>query len=293
VSPFLKIAAGLLLLYGVLVALVYVFQERLLYYPNMGREIVATPAAAGLAYDDFTIGTEDGEKLSAWWVPVPSPKGAVLLLHGNAGNISHRIDYAVMFRRLGYATLLVDYRGYGRSSGTPTEHGTYRDADAAWRWLTQTRGWKARDIVVFGQSLGGGIASWVASRQTPRALVLASTFTSAVDLGAELYRFLPVRLISRLRYDTIARLPDVRAPVLIAHSPGDDIIPYAHARRLYAAAREPKAFLELSGGHNDGFIFARSEWVEVFGAFLRQAEAQAKSNRPAVQNQPFTPRATP
>ena len=277
-SLLLKTLAGFVLLYGALVALVYVFQERLLYYPNMGREIAATPAASGMPYDDFTISTEDGEKLSAWWVPVASPKGAVLLLHGNAGNISHRLDYALMFRRLGYATLLVDYRGYGRSSGTPTEEGTYRDADAAWRWLTQTRGWKARDIVLFGESLGGGVVSWVAARQTPQALVLASTFTSAVDLGAELYRFLPVRLISRLRYDTRARLRDVQAPVLVAHSPADDIIPYAHGQRLFAAAREPKAFLELSGGHNDGFIFARREWVEALGQFLETARAHAAKN---------------
>jgi fermentation-respiration switch protein FrsA (DUF1100 family) len=271
VSLFVKTLAGCLIVYGVLVALVYVFQERLLYSPNTGREILATPAAAGLPYDDFTIATEDGEKLSVWWIPVANPRGAVLLFHGNAGNISQRIDYALMFRRLGYATLLVDYRGYGRSSGKPTEEGTYRDADAAWRWLTQTRGWKARDIVIFGESLGGGVASWLASRHAPRALVLASTFTSAVDLGAALYPFLPVRLISRLRYDTLSRLPEIRAPVLIAHSPSDDIVPYAHGQRLYAAAREPKAFLELRGGHNDGFVFARPEWVEAIGRFLNDA----------------------
>jgi fermentation-respiration switch protein FrsA (DUF1100 family) len=273
-------AASLLLVYGVVVAFTYVFQDRLLYYPNMGREIVATPSSLGVPYDDFTITTADGEKLNVWWVPVANPRGAVLLFHGNAGNISHRIDYAVMFRQLGYATLLVDYRGYGRSSGKPSEEGTYQDADAAWRWLTETRGLKERDIVLFGESLGGGVASWLASRHTPRALVLASTFTSAVDLGAELYRFLPVRLISRFRYDTLSRLPEVRAPVLVVHSPGDDIIPYSHGQRLYSAAREPKAFLELSGGHNDGFVFARREWVKALGNFLHGAEETTKSISP-------------
>ena len=277
----LKAFLTLLLAYGAIVVLIWFFQDRLVYLPQMGREVVATPAAFGVPYDDFTISTEDGEKLNVWWVPAASPRGAVLILHGNAGNISQRIDYALMFRKLGYATLLVDYRGYGKSSGAPSEEGTYRDADAAWRWLTQTRGIAERDIVVFGESLGGGVASWIAARHTPRALVLASTFTSAVDLGAELYWFLPVRLISRFRYDTFQRLPEVRAPVLVVHSPGDEIIPYSHGQRLYAAAREPKAFLELSGGHNEGFVFRRPEWGAALGRFLETARsAQQESLAP-------------
>jgi fermentation-respiration switch protein FrsA (DUF1100 family) len=271
-SLIVKLLAGVMIAYGVLVALVWFFQDRLIYYPQMGREVATTPASSGVAYDDVTIATEDGEKLNAWWIPVDNARGAVLLLHGNAGNISQRIDYALMFRKLGYATLLVDYRGYGKSTGAPSEEGTYKDADAAWRWLAQTRGLRESEIVVFGESLGGAVASWVASRHSPRALVLASTFTSAVDLGAEVYRFPPVRLISRFRYDTLSRLAQVKAPVLIVHSAGDDIIPFAHGQRLYAAAHEPKTFFELSGGHNDGFIFKRAEWVAALGAFLERSE---------------------
>jgi fermentation-respiration switch protein FrsA (DUF1100 family) len=252
----------------VLVGVVWLMQDKLIYLPQMGREIAATPAARGVAYDDFTISTDDGEKLSVWWVPAPSPRGAMLVFHGNAGNISHRIDYALMFRSLGYSTLLVDYRGYGRSTGKPSEEGTYRDADAAWRWLTQTRGIPEKNIVLFGESLGGGVASWLAARHSPRALVLASTFTSAVDLGAEAYGFLPVRLISRFKYPTLARLRDVHAPVLVLHSADDDVIPYAHGRRLYAAANEPKAFVELAGGHNSGFVYTRPEWVKALEEFL-------------------------
>lgn len=267
----LKILIAILTAYAAMVALVWFFQDGLLYYPQMAREISTTPASAGAPYDDLTIRTEDGEMLNVWWVPAAAPQGVVLLLHGNAGNISHRIDYALMFRRLGYSTLLVDYRGYGKSTGTPSEAGTYRDADAAWLWLTQTRGIAARDIVIFGESLGGGVGSWLAERYTPRALVLASTFTSAVDLGAELYRFLPVRLISRFNYDSLRRLPEVHAPILVIHSPADDIIPFSHGQRLYAAAKEPKAFLEIRGGHNDGFVHMRREWVEALGAFLESA----------------------
>src|SRR3954468_22976904 len=125
-SMLLKTAAFVVVAYLLLVAAVWLFQDRLIYYPQMGREVAATPAARGVPYDDFTIATEDGEKLNVWWVPAPTPRGAVLLLHGNAGNISQRVDYALMFRDLGYSTLLVDYRGYGKSSGKPTEEGTYR-----------------------------------------------------------------------------------------------------------------------------------------------------------------------
>jgi fermentation-respiration switch protein FrsA (DUF1100 family) len=171
--------------------------------------------------------------------------------------------------------LLVDYRGYGRSTGKPSEEGTYRDADAAWRWLTRTRHIPENKIVVFGESLGGGVASWIAARHRPRALVLASTFSSATDLGAEVYGFLPVRLISRFRYATLERLRDVTSPILIMHSPDDDIIPYAHGRRLFEAANEPKAFVDLAGGHNSGFVFTRPEWVKALGDFLRKFEGQS------------------
>jgi uncharacterized protein len=270
-SLLIRIVTIVALSYALLVALVWLLQSRFIYYPGMGREIVTTPSAHGTPYEDLTLQTSDGERLNAWWVPVESPRGAVLLLHGNAGNISHRIDYALMFRRLGYSTLLLDYRGYGRSTGSPTEQGTYLDAESAWRWLTITQRLRERDIVVFGESLGGGVASWLAARHQVRALILASTFTSAVNLGSELYPFLPVRLVSRFRYDTLARLGNVRAPVLVVHSRGDEIIPFSHGRRLFEAAREPKTMLELAGGHNQGLVFAREEWVKALAAFLQTA----------------------
>jgi uncharacterized protein len=259
--------------YIALVAVVWLLQERFIFFPQAGREISVTPDARGVPYDDVVIATSDGEKLNAWWVPADKARGSVLLFHGNAGNISHRLDYALMFRRLGYSTLLVDYRGYGRSTGTPTEKGTYIDADAAWHWLTKTRRVRERDIVLFGESLGGGVASWLAAQHQVRALILASTFTSAVDLGSELYRFLPVRLVSRIRYDTVGRLRDVRAPVLVIHSPQDDIIPFRHGRRLFDAALDPKAMLEIAGGHNDGFVFVREAWVAQLAEFLRNSES--------------------
>jgi fermentation-respiration switch protein FrsA (DUF1100 family) len=267
-NVFMALAIG----YGVMVALVALFQSHLVYFPDAGREIVATPHSAGLAFEDVEVRTEDGEKLHGWWVPAPSGDkaacGTVLLFHGNAGNISHRLDYLRMFHRLGCATLAVDYRGYGRSTGTPSEEGTYRDALAAWNWLVHARGTLPQDIVIAGESLGGGVASWLAKGQTPRALILMSTFTSVPDLGATAYPFLPVRLISRFSYDTLSNLRQVKAPVLVAHSRDDELVPFSHGEALFAAAAAPKQFLEMRGGHNSGFVFAREEWVAAVAGFL-------------------------
>ena len=266
----LKAIAGIAVVYGALVALVFWFQPRLVYFPMKGSYAV-TPQSRGLPFEAVRLKTDDGVQLAAWWVPSALPAhGTVLLFHGNAGNIAHRIDYAKMFYNLGYHTLLVDYRGYGESSGEPSEQGTYRDAMASWQWLTQTRGIKASDIVIFGESLGGGIATWLAAQHAPRALMVASTFTSIPDLGAQVYPWLPVRWISRIQYNSLAQLQKIRVPLLVAHSPGDDLIPYAHGRRLYEAANEPKTFLELSGGHNEGFVFARDDWVKAVQEFLQR-----------------------
>ena len=258
--------------YAVIVALLTVFQSHLVYFPGTGRELTATPQAVGLAYESIDVLTEDGETLHGWWVPAAgggkAALGTVLFFHGNAGNISHRLDYLRMFNSLGYSTLALDYRGYGRSSGSPSEEGTYRDALAGWRWLTQARGTKPQDIVVAGESLGGAVASWLAARHPPRALLMLSTFTSVADLAAKIYPLLPVRLISRFSYDNLANLRQIRGPVFIAHSPDDEIVPFAHGQALFAAAGEPKQFLELRGGHNEGFIFTREEWVGAVDAFL-------------------------
>jgi len=288
--------------YGAVLVLVYVFQSHLVFFPSTGREAVVTPQSYGLRYESVSIRTADGETLDAWWVPAENARGTVLFFHGNAGNISHRVDYLQMFHRLRFSTLIVDYRGYGKSSGTPTEAGTYRDAEAAWEHLRHARLAQPRDIVIAGESLGAAVATWLAASLTPappsphsfplsqaergrveppfstrekggdegspRAVLLFSTFTSVPDLGAQVYWFLPVRLLSRFDYDNLANLKRIRAPVFIAHSRDDDIVPYEHGRRLFEAAAEPKAFLEMRGGHNDGFIFTRQEWVAELGAFL-------------------------
>lgn len=256
--------------YAAVLVLMFLLQSRLVFLPQVASGGMPTPRDAGLDFEDVRLRTTDGETIHGWWVPARAPRGAVLLLHGNAGNIAHRIDYLPTLHDLGYSTLLVDYRGYGASTGAPSEQGTYRDASAAWQYLVAVQGWKPRSIVILGESLGGGVATWLALEHAPRALVLASTFTSVPDLAAAIYPWLPVRWLSRIRYDSLARIGGIDAPVFIAHSRDDEVVPYTHGERLFAAAHQPKELLTMSGGHNDTFLFARPEWAAALDAFLQR-----------------------
>ncbi|HQV87980.1 MAG: alpha/beta hydrolase [Nitrosomonas sp.] len=258
----------LVVVYLIVVFLVYAGQSRLIYFPEIEQEISNKPSAIGLDYTSVNMATADGERLHGWWVSVPDAKGTVLFFHGNAGNISQRINYLSMFKRLGYNTLLFDYRGYGQSSGVPSESGTYLDAQAGWRYLTEIQNISPERIILFGESLGGAVAAWLAAREKPGLLVLASTFTSVPNLAAQIYPFLPVRWITRFHYNTLESLQSVTCPVFIAHSPEDEIIPFEHGQQLFQAASAPKQFLSLEGGHNIGFIFMQPAWIKSLGAFM-------------------------
>jgi uncharacterized protein len=262
--------------YAVVVAYVWFAQNSLVYFPQVGRDNPATPLAAGLRFEDLRLKTGDGETLGAWWVPASdSPaKGAVLLLHGNAGSIADRIMYLSHFTAMGYGVLLVDYRGYGRSTGSPDEEGTHADARAAWRWLTTERGLRPADIVLVGESLGGAVAATLAAQVQPRALVLLSTFTSVNDLGSEIYPWLPVRLISRFRYDTLRGVQEYRGTVLVVHSRDDEIVPFAHGQRLHAAAGPRGRLLEMRGGHNEAFLFGAPRQIAAVADFLGSHAAE-------------------
>lgn len=280
-----------LLIYLGLMALLYFKQSSLVFLPEMNRDFRASPADIGLPFTPLGLATTDGEILDGWFVPAGTRqpmRGLVIFFHGNAGSIAHRLDYLRMFHELGLATLIMDYRGYGKSSGSPSEEGTYLDADAAWLHATQTLRLPADRIVVFGESLGGGVAAYLAAKNRPAALVLASTFSSVPDLGADLYPLLPIRLLARIRYDSLARLPQIACPLLVIHSRNDDIIPFAHGRRLFETAGQPKQFLEMEGGHNEGFVFSRDAWIRQLDAFLHTALPTAPASDPGRRQGPAT-----
>jgi fermentation-respiration switch protein FrsA (DUF1100 family) len=254
-SLLLTLAIG----YALILILVFVFQDRLIYFPL--RPLDATPRALGLDYEDVRITTEDGVRLHGWFVPAPSARATVVHFHGNAGNISHRLEYIALFHRFGLNVFLVDYRGYGQSEGRPSEEGTYRDAMAAWRYLTETRGLAPSTIVVHGESLGGAVAIWLAAHTQPAALIVESSFTSAADLGAEVYWWIPVRWLARHPYRSLDEIAKVRSPVLVVHSRDDEIVPFRHGERLYAAVTGPKQFSEVRGGHNSGLAGRGTEYI--------------------------------
>ena len=260
------------LVYAALAGYVYVMQPRLIFYPDMpGRTLEATPAAVDLAFEDVSLATADGEQLHGWYVPNDAAHATLLFCHGNAGNISHRLDSIRLFHELGLNVLIFDYRGYGRSSGTASEQGTYRDADAAWEHLVGERGVPPQRIVLFGRSLGAAVASDLATRTQPGAVILESAFTSVPDMAARLYPWLPVRWLASYRYNNAAKIRNISSPVLVMHSRDDEIIPFAHGERLYALANEPKSMFELRGGHNDGFHVSRDAYRPVVGDFIRDS----------------------
>ena len=229
------------------------FEHNQVYHPT--RALEASASELGRRHENVFFETSDGVKLNAWFFPgatnSPRSRFVVLLCHGNGGNISHRLELSPLLLELGVGVFVFDYRGYGRSEGKPDEAGTYLDAQAAHHWLQQ-KGFAPADILALGESLGGGVAAELACRETLAGLALQSTFTSLPDVGAELYPFLPVRLLGRIRYDTRRKLPQIHVPVLVMHSRGDRLIRFHHAEQNFAAANEPKLFWELTGDHNDG-----------------------------------------
>jgi hypothetical protein len=259
-----RIGLGVWLGFGLLL---YLTQSRYVYAP--GSAILATPADAGLAFEDLALNTSDGERLGAWYVPGPTnARGTVIVCHGNGGNIGDRLPALQALHRLGFNTLIFDYRGYGASTGKPSEQGTYRDARAAWDWLTQQRQTPTNRVVILGRSLGGAVASHLAAEVQPAGLVVEASFTSLPDLAASLYPIFPARLMCRFRYDNLAHLREVRCPVLVAHSPNDDMIPFAHGRRIFEAANEPKEFATLKGTHNDGELMDDPDFLLTLDTFL-------------------------
>ena len=212
--------------------------------------------------------TEDGIVLSAWFIPAEEGRGTVLFCHGNAGNISHRLESIRIFHDLGLSVLIFDYRGFGRSRGRISEEGTYLDAEAAWNYLVEDHHIDPLSIVLFGRSIGGAVAARLGVEHHTGALILESTFTSITDLGAQIYPFLPIRILSRFNYDTLSYLKQTVTPLLIIHSPDDEIIPFSHAKALYDGSRRPKELLQIRGGHNDGFYISGMIYTGGIDRFL-------------------------
>jgi fermentation-respiration switch protein FrsA (DUF1100 family) len=240
--------------------------SRLIYHPD--SDMKGTPTDHGLPYECVDLETKDGVTLSGWWVPAFKQRGVVLFCHGNAGNVSHRLDFLLIFNRLGLSTFIFDYRGYGKSGGLPSEQGTYLDAEAAWHYLVQERKILPEHIIIFGRSLGGSIAAWLAQDHHPGMLIVESTFTSLRDMVKDRFPWVPARLVRNYQYDTRQYLQNTRCPVLIIHSRDDDLIPFRRGEELYEVAKGPKEFLEISGSHNRAFMDSLTQYELALDTFI-------------------------
>jgi fermentation-respiration switch protein FrsA (DUF1100 family) len=262
----LSLIGALCLIYVLLCVLFYLMQDKIIFLPT--REIEQTPAAIGLRFEDVTLTTPDGLRISAWYIPAPEARATLLFCHGNAGNISHRLDSIRIFHNRGLNVLIFDYRGYGTSEGSPDEKGTYRDAETAWTYLISEKHADPNRIVLFGRSLGGGVAAEMAKRHRAGALILESTFTSVADIGRKLYPFLPVAFFVKHEYATGDKIGAIDIPKLIIHSPQDEIIPFSHGMALYEMAAPPKKLMRISGDHNTGFLTSGALYSDGLDAFL-------------------------
>ncbi|MFP4106445.1 MAG: alpha/beta hydrolase [Phycisphaerae bacterium] len=275
------IGAIALLVGGLLLAL-YLGQGKLVYHPR--REHEATPEEFGLSVEDAWLTTDDGVKVHGWFAATENARGAVLMCHGNGGNISHRLDMIDLWQRQGLSVLVFDYRGYGRSGGSPTEEGTYADARAAWAYLTEQKQIPPQRIILHGRSLGGAIAAYLASRYDAGGLIVDSAFTSLPDVGADIYPYLPVRMLVKYRYATREYLAEANCPVLIIHSRDDDIVPFEHGEALFKAAGEPKTFVEVNGSHNDQYLMDAGKYNRA----LREMVDRVFGDQPQTA-QPLSP----
>jgi len=247
-----------------LVALLFVFQRSLLYHPAGAPP---TPAASGLAeMRVVTLATEDGLTLRSWYAPPAADAPAVLYLCGNAGHIGYRAFKARPLLDAGFGVLLVSYRGFGGNPGRPTEDGLKADARAALDFLAG-EGFMPGRVVLYGESLGTGVAVGLAAEQaatTPvAAVVLETPYTSIADVAARHYPFVPARWLVKDRFDALSRIGAIRAPLLVFHAEDDRIIPVDLARRLFDAAAEPKEARWFARGGHEGLFDAGADRLVV------------------------------
>jgi len=262
----LSFLTGIFVLVLTLNVVLYFKQPYMVYIPvtNLG----STPADWGYEFEDVLMQTDDGVTLHGWFIPASAATNTLLFFHGNAGNISHRRESIKLFLQLNLNVFIVDYRGFGKSTGQPSEQGTYADAATAWDYLVNTRNLQPSEILVFGRSLGSAIATHLAVRSQPAALIVESPFSSARDMASIALPFLSHVVLLRFDYDTAKNIREVNCPVLVIHSKDDELIPYRQGLKVYDAAKPPKSHLVIRGGHNDGFYVSGPLYTEGLRTFL-------------------------
>ncbi|HOH30238.1 MAG TPA: alpha/beta hydrolase [Candidatus Hydrogenedentes bacterium] len=255
-----------IILYALLLAGLWALQDQILF-GRSSREIKETPSARGWPYEEVWCAVGD-EKTHGWWIPVPEARGAVLFSHGSGRNISGYLEDAALFREQRLSVLLYDYGGYGSSTGKASEPRCYADGLAMWEYLVKTLKIPPEKILLAGSSLGGGVATELATRVAPAAVVLESTFTSIPDALSDAYPFIPADWICHLQFRNKDKMAGIPCPVLLFHSRDDTVVPFAHGRQLFENATEPKQFVEIRGAHHGGKFASRDVYSESLKQFI-------------------------
>ncbi len=266
-----RIALGVLI--GATLFLV-IFEKRLIYYPAADLDV--TPRALGLPFEEVLIDVEPGVKVHGWFIKAASEQSVatVLFSHGNAGNIADRLDRVLRLRGLGADFLLYDYRGYGRSTGSPDEEGTYRDGRAAYDYLVERRRIDPAHIVLMGESLGCAVSIQLAIERKAAGLVLEAPFASVAHMAGAIYPFLPLGSFIRTRYENLKKIPQLTMPLLVVQGTRDEVIPVAQGKMVFDAAPEPKRYLAVEGAHhNDVYVVGGEGYGRALSEFMVRVAA--------------------
>jgi len=251
-------------------------EEKFIFHPH--PHIHQTPRDAGLAFDDVYFTTEDGVRLNGWFVPYRGAGATLLWFHGNAGNISHRVEnIKLLHGKVKVNIFIFDYRGYGRSAGTASEEGTYRDGAAAIEYLRQRYAVEGARLVLFGRSLGAAVAAEMATRIDCAALILETPFASIREMARDVFPFLPIGPLLRTRYDVVEKIRRIKSPLLVLHGERDEVVPFNQGKMVFDAAPQPKSFYTIAGaGHNDTYLVGGDPY---FAALKEQIERAASPTR--------------
>ena len=249
--------------------LIMIFEEKFIFFPSKYPDGIYENARSIPNIQECWIRTEDGIKLHAWFAAVDTPLATLVISHGNGGNISHRSELMRRLLRTGFNVLMYDYRGYGKSEGSPDEQGVYNDGRAAFDYALTLHGVDPKRIVLWGTSLGGAVAIDIATQRPAAALILESTFSSGKDLARVFYPFLPIQFFLRSQFNSIDKIQNITIPVLSMHGNRDKIIPFELGRKLFNAANDPKEFYEIQGAdHNDTYIIGGNEYLKQARTFV-------------------------
>ena len=274
-QPLIKLLIPLAIAYCAILLLVWLFGNRLIYFPNYPGRMSGDWQPEGLAVQDAWLRTADGVKLHSWWIPAEGAQFTFIVFHGNAANIANRTDLYHFLHDLPANILAVEYRGYGRSEGRPSENGLYQDAEAAWEYTVHNRGISSNRVIAFGASMGTAVAVDLAAKRDVAGVVLVAPFASSKAVARRVYPFLPGSgSVVRSKFDTAAKLTHVRAPIFIAHCTGDPVLPFALGEEVYRLAHKPKVFLRVEGScHEEALLMAPATYRAHLLAFLRQIGA--------------------